>query len=223
MLGRLNLPAVLCVSLWLACSMCATASAQTASNGGLTKIRFGDVTGNAYPTLIVAQLRGYFEKERLVIERFPLAGSGLITEALAAGNIDLGNTALMSSMLATAKGGKTRLVSGLESTFTDKNGKPWEATCVVARSEDGIKTLDDLRGKRFADKTEGGEVVLRQQLRSYRGTCLQPARYSGARFAGPFLGSRRLAVEGFESERQQSFSLPQELTISKKGRRSYGY
>jgi ABC-type nitrate/sulfonate/bicarbonate transport system substrate-binding protein len=101
-------------------------------------------------TYIVAEELGYFKKENLTIEKTFLNGAGAVSEALAAGNLDIGNTAPMASVLASAKGAKTLMVSAYEPSFTDKSGTPWEGVFVVVRSGEGIKNLLDLRGKRIA-------------------------------------------------------------------------
>lgn len=134
------------------------------------KIRFGYVTGIAFPTFIVAEDRGYFAKEHLTVEKTYLPGSGAVSEALAAGNLDMGNTAPSSSILATVKGGKTIMVSGYEYTFTDKTGKSWEAVYLVVRKGEGIKTLTDLKGKRVAINDIGSyyNYLLREQLLANR-------------------------------------------------------
>lgn len=142
---------------WLSCavSLAVAASAMSQSSAPVldakpAHIRFGYITGIAFPTFIVAEDRGYFKGENLSIEKSFLNGSGAVSEALAAGNIDMGNSAPASTVLATSKGGRTVAVSGYEYTFTDKSGKPWEAVYVVVRSGEGIRSLNDLRGKRVA-------------------------------------------------------------------------
>jgi ABC-type nitrate/sulfonate/bicarbonate transport system substrate-binding protein len=126
------------------------ATAQPALDMTPAKVRFGYITGPAFPTYIIAEELGYFRKQNLTIEKTFLNGAGAVSEALAAGNIDIGNTAPMASVLASAKGAKTLMVSGYEPSFTDKAGTPWEGVYVVVRSGEGIKTLQDLRGKRIA-------------------------------------------------------------------------
>ena len=129
-------------------------------------IRFGYITGIAFPTFIVAEERGYFRKENLTVEKFLLAGSGPVSEGLAAGNLDMGNTTPLSSVLATAKGAKTVMVSGYEYTFVDKAGHTWEAVYAVVRSGEGIKTISDMRGKRIAINDIGSAYtyMMREQL-----------------------------------------------------------
>lgn len=129
-------------------------------------IRFGYITGLAFPTFIVAEDRGYFRKENLTVEKTFLAGSGPVSEGLAAGNLDMGNTTPLSSVLATSKGAKTVMVSGYEYTFIDKSGRSWEAVYVVVRSGEGIKTIRDMRGKRIAINDIGSAYtfMMREQL-----------------------------------------------------------
>ncbi len=131
-----------------AAAMCQTPGAALDTKPA--NIRFGYITGIAFPTYIVAEDRGYFKGENLSIEKVFLNGSGAVSEALAAANLDMGNSAPASTVLATSKGGRTIAVSGNETTFTDKSGKTWEAVYVVVRSGEGIRNLNDLRGKRVA-------------------------------------------------------------------------
>lgn len=130
------------------------------------KIRFGNITGIAFPTLIVAMDQGFFAKENLTVEKINLQGSGPVSEALAAGNVDMGNTTPSSSVLATMKGARTIMVSGYEYTFIDKSGKSWEATYAVVRSGEGIKKLTDLKGKRVAINDIGSayNYMLRERM-----------------------------------------------------------
>lgn len=114
------------------------------------KIRYGDVTGVALPTLIVAEGQGFFAKENLTIEKYGFNGTGPISDALAAGNLDIGVTAPAPSILATVKGAKTIMVSGFENAFTDKTGRAWEPLYVVVRAGEGIQKLPDLKGKKAA-------------------------------------------------------------------------
>lgn len=115
-----------------------------------TKIRFGNTSGIAFTTLIIAQEKGYFKKQNIDLEITNLTGSGPIAEALASHNLDMGNVAPTTAMLAISKGAKFRLISGLEYTLVAKSGRPWEAVSVVVRQGEGIKSLQDLRGKRIA-------------------------------------------------------------------------
>jgi NitT/TauT family transport system substrate-binding protein len=138
-----------CLSLVLATTVAAPLAAQPIDTKPAT-VRFGYITGLAFPTFIVAEERGYFKKENLTVEKTFLSGATVVSEALAAGNLDLGNSSPMSSILTTVKGGKTVMVSGYEATFTDKSGKPWEGVYIIARAGEGIKSLKDLVGKRIA-------------------------------------------------------------------------
>ncbi len=160
-------------AIWvLAAVVCAVASPQPAMaqskplDMAPATIRFGYITGLAFPTFIVAEERGFFRKENLNVEKVFLAGSGPVSEGLAAGNLDLGNTTPLSSVLATAKGAKTLMVSGYEYTFVDKTGHPWEAVYEVVRSGEGIKSITDMRGKRIAINDIGSSYtyMMREQL-----------------------------------------------------------
>lgn len=145
--------AVLTLFAFSLVSLSAGAQSQAPQQALDTKpvtVRFGYISGIAFPTFIVAEDLGYFKNEGITIEKVFLNGSGAVSEALAAGNIDMGNTAPTTSVLAASKGARTLGVSGYEYTFTDKAGKSWEAVSVVVRSGEGIRNLDDLKGKRVA-------------------------------------------------------------------------
>lgn len=132
-----------------------------------TKIRFGNTAGIAFPTIIIAEEKGLLKKENLELETVSVAGSGAIAEALASNNIDIGNAAPTTAILAMAKGAKMKLVSAFEYTFVDKSGHQWEATLVAVRQGEGIKTLKDLRGKRIAVNDIGSiyTYMLRDQFK----------------------------------------------------------
>jgi len=141
----------------LAVTACAaTASPTVAPSANPTldmtpaKIRYGDVTGVALPTLLVAEGQGFFAKENITIEKYGFNGTGPVTDALAAGNLDIGVTAPAPSILATVKGAKTIMVSGYENSFIEKTGKAWEPLYVVVRAGEGIQKLTDLKGKKAA-------------------------------------------------------------------------
>ncbi len=114
------------------------------------QVRYGDVTGVALPTLIVAEGQGFFALEHITLEKFGFNGTGPVSDALAAGNLDVGVTSPAPSILATIKGAKTIMVSGYENSFIEKTGKAWEPLYVIVRSGEGIKKLTDLKGKRAA-------------------------------------------------------------------------
>src|SRR6185369_7462729 len=94
----------LCLALVLA-AISGTVSAQALDTKPAT-VRFGYITGLAFPTFIVAEDMGYFRKENITIEKTFLSGATVVSEALAAGNLDIGNSSPMSSILTTVKGGK---------------------------------------------------------------------------------------------------------------------
>jgi ABC-type nitrate/sulfonate/bicarbonate transport system substrate-binding protein len=156
--------AAMCAALWFPIGP-AMAQSKPLDMSPAT-VRFGYITGLAFPTFIVAEERGFFRKENLTVEKFFLAGSGPVSEGLAAGNLDLGNTTPLSSVLATAKGARTLMVSGYEYTFVDKTGHSWEAVYAIVRSGEGIKTIADMRGKRIAINDIGSSYtyLMREQL-----------------------------------------------------------
>ncbi len=149
-----RIAALIAVLLETACAVSASPTAVPSANPTLdmapAKIRYGDLTGVPIPTIIVAEGQGFFAKENLTIEKYGFNASGPISDALAAGNLDLGVTAPAPSILATEKGAKTIMVSGLENSFTNKAGREWEPLYVVVRAGEGIQKLTDLKGKKAA-------------------------------------------------------------------------
>ena len=125
-------------------------SAASAQDAKPTVVRFGYLIGIPFPTLFVAEEQGFLKAENIQLDKVTMAGSGPITEALVAGNLDIGNTTPMLSILATAKGGKTVMIGANEQSFTDKAGKSYEAGIVAVRQGENIKSLSDLKGKRIA-------------------------------------------------------------------------
>lgn len=160
----------LAVAILVGCAV-STPAVPTATKPALdttpAKIRFGYVTGVALPTLIIAEDQGFLAKENLSLEKNAFNGTGPVSDALAAGNLDLGNTAPGPSILATVKGAKTIMVSGFENTFVDKTGKSWEAVYVIVRSGEGIRTLTDLKGKKVAVSDLGSNYNYALRARMY--------------------------------------------------------
>lgn len=149
---------ILAASLWLITALVAACSAGASPTAAVppgqpldmtpAKIRFGYPTGIAFPTLIVARDQGFFAKENLTIDETLLGSSALVNDALATGNLDMGQTTPTTAIVAIVKGAKMIIVSGFEYTFVDKSGRPWESNYVVVRSGEGIQKLTDLKGKK---------------------------------------------------------------------------
>lgn len=164
-----NLAAVFAIVMSGGCSVSAPPTAAPAAGGTLdttpAKVRFG-LGGAVYPTYIVAQDQGFFAKENLTVEMNTFGSSGLTTDALAAGHLDIGVPAATSSVLATVKGAKIVMISGFENTFIDKSGKSWEAVYVVVRAGEGIQKLTDLKGKKVcvSDIASFYNIPLRAQM-----------------------------------------------------------
>jgi NitT/TauT family transport system substrate-binding protein len=161
--------AIIAVIAQSGCAPAALPTATPAANSALdmtpARVRFG-LGGAVYPTYIVAQDQGFFAKENLTVEMNTLGSSGLTTDALAAGQLDLGVPAPTTSVLATVKGAKVIMISGFENTFIDKSGRPWEAIYVAVRPGEGIQKLTDLKGKNVAvsDIASFYNIPLRAQM-----------------------------------------------------------
>jgi len=130
------------------------------------EVRYGQFAGVPLPTIIVAQTLKLFEKQNLKLEVTNIPSATEAVQALAAGQIDLGHTSAISAMLGIAKGAKISLVSGIEASFTDKSGHPWEAVYLIARGEDNIKEIKDLKGRRLGVPSFGSlyDYLLRARL-----------------------------------------------------------
>ncbi len=169
----ITVAAMLLTGALVGCAVTAPVPASTpTTNQALdttpAKIRFGYVNGIAFPTLIAAETQGFFAKENLTLEKTGFNGSGPVTDAMVAGNLDMGETTPSSSMLASLKGAKTTMVSGLEYSFVDKTGKSWEAAYLVVRSGEGIDKPSDLKNKKVAITALGGpnDFMLRAKMLS---------------------------------------------------------
>lgn len=163
MIGKrilLTAPLAFLLAIFAACAAAASPTAFVPTPQTLdlspAKIRFGYPTGIAFPTLIVARDRGFFAKENLTIEESQMGSSGLINDALATGNLDMGQTTPQTAMLPILKGAKMIQVSAFEYTFVDKSGKSWETSYIVVRSGEGIKKLTDLKGRKVAVNSLAG-------------------------------------------------------------------
>lgn len=173
MLGKRLVVTVLILIAFNSMIGCGVTSPPTATPAGKqildttpAKIRYGGVTGVAMPTFIVAEEQGFFAKENLTIEKNFVSGTSPINDALAGGNLDMGLTNPIASVLASVKGAKMIMVSGFENTFIDKTGKAWESTYVVVRSGEGIQHLTDLKRKKVAVSDLGSyhNYALRAQM-----------------------------------------------------------
>jgi ABC-type nitrate/sulfonate/bicarbonate transport system substrate-binding protein len=162
---------LMAVALVAACSTpAAPTSAPAATRSALdmtpAEIRFGQVANISFPTLIVAESQGLFDKENLVVKKEALNSSAGVTEALLAGSVDMGQATLGPAILARLKGGKVVLVSAIENAFTEQDGKSWEGTYLVVRSGEGIKSWSDLKGRKVSagDVGSSTSIIFRAKL-----------------------------------------------------------
>ncbi len=112
-------------------------------------VRYAQFAGVPLPTITVAQEKGFFKKHNLNVTVTNVQSPPEAISALAAGQVDLAHTSAIASMLGTLKGGKVMLLAGMEASFTDKSGHPWEAVFLIARGGEGIKKIGDLKGKKL--------------------------------------------------------------------------
>jgi NitT/TauT family transport system substrate-binding protein len=134
----------------------------------MKKIKFGWIAATAIPAFFVAEDKGFFAEEGIQCEIETItAGSSMVVEVVASGQLDIGQCASSTTMLAIEKGVPIRLVGVFEYQFIDKQGRAWDAVALVSRAEDDYKKLEDIRGKKVAVNDIGSiyNYYLRYQLR----------------------------------------------------------
>jgi ABC-type nitrate/sulfonate/bicarbonate transport system substrate-binding protein len=128
------------------CGSSGSGDAATSSDEPFT-VRYGS-SSVLLNTIIIAEEKGFFAQNKLIIKLESLPSSGAVSNAIAAGQIDLGNSSPPSSIIASVKGIKITTISGIENTLIDKSGRPWEGVSGLALANSGIKSPADLKGKK---------------------------------------------------------------------------
>ncbi len=154
--------AVLCIAALAVFSGC-IATQEGEEQEELIVIKFGDMRGVPNIAQHVAGDLGYYEEAGIKFEDYMLE-PGTHASAAVAGDIDI---ALMSpTALAMAIGaGYPIKAIGLIAY-----GEPWrDSGVIVALNSSGIKTVDDLKGKRIAVSYPGDidHIYLLETLRQY--------------------------------------------------------
>ena len=114
-----------------------------------TKIRYGLPTAPPTITTVGAYFaleRGFFKQEGLDVEVVPLPGSVTVVRALLSRQVDIALTDPATVFLAYTNGAPIKIISGPVEKGTD---------ALVADAS--IKTIADLRGKRFGISEPGGQ------------------------------------------------------------------
>ncbi len=118
----------------------------------LDKIRVGKAAavGFSFSVLDVGIAKGYYKDAGIEIEEFSFSGAARVEQAIAANSIDIALSAGTDFALL-AKGVPATCIANLA-------GPPYDIAIIVAK-DSPIKTLDDLRGKRFSASTAGGSMM----------------------------------------------------------------
>jgi ABC-type nitrate/sulfonate/bicarbonate transport system substrate-binding protein len=103
-------------------------------------LRYGEIANSARGIsalgIVVAQRKGFFEREGIDLKVVPLRGTSFQVEALDKGDVDVANTAMPYLIQAVLKGSPSVGIAG---------GSANQVYSVIAKPE--IKSFDDLRGK----------------------------------------------------------------------------
>ena len=113
------------------------------------KIRYGLPTAPPTITTVGAYFaleRGFFKQEGLDVEVIPLPGSVTVVRALLSRQVDIALTDPATAFLAYSNGAPIKIISGPVEKGTD---------ALVADAS--VKSLTDLRGKRFGISEPGGQ------------------------------------------------------------------
>ena len=110
----------------------------------LQKIKVGMIPITDCLSLFAAKELGYAQQEGLDLELTPMAGGAVIIPALAGGSLDMGFSAIITTLLAVDKGFDLVIVAdgAYEPTTPPFTG------FVVVRKDSGINSLRDLEGKK---------------------------------------------------------------------------
>ena len=112
------------------------------------KLRVGtpEPTAFIFSTVDVGIGSGIFGKYGLDVERIDFAGGAKLAQAMTAGAIDI-SVATGADMLFVSRGAPERAVAAY--------GNDLNSVSIVARTDDTVRTIDDLRGKTVGTTTTG--------------------------------------------------------------------
>jgi NitT/TauT family transport system substrate-binding protein len=142
----------------VACAGLALGACGTGSSGGDVskragvdhiQIAVGNYGAGAFgvPQLI-AQKEGIFRRNRIAIDRVvSSAGGGTTVRLLLSGKLAFADSAVAATVLAALKGTPLKIVGGANHDNND--------SCVLTRSNEGVKTLKDLAGKTLSYSNPG--------------------------------------------------------------------
>ena len=131
----------LAVAVLAAASLAASARADD-------KLRVGtpEPTAFVFSTVDVGIDSGIFKKHGLDVERIDFAGGAKLAQAMSSGAIDI-SVATGADTLFVIRGAPERAVAAF--------GNDLNSVSIVARSDDTVKTIDDIKGKTIGTTTTG--------------------------------------------------------------------
>ncbi len=112
------------------------------------KLRVGtpEPTAFVFSTVDVGIDSGIFKKHGLDVERIDFAGGAKLAQAMSAGAIDI-SVATGADTLFVIRGAPERAVAAF--------GNDLNSLSIVARTDDTVRTLDDIKGKTIGTTTSG--------------------------------------------------------------------
>ena len=112
------------------------------------KLRVGtpEPTAFVFSPVDVGIETGIFQKHGLAVERIDFAGGAKLAQAMTAGAIDIG-IATGTDILFVSRGAPERAVAAY--------GNDLNSLSIIARNDDAVRTIDDVRGKTVGVTTAG--------------------------------------------------------------------
>jgi hypothetical protein len=150
------------VMRWQVSVLCALLSVYSAGAHASDKLRVGKPTPNGFDFAIldVGVAKGFYKQQDLEIEPVVLEGSAKVTIAITSGSIDI-SLGTGTDFSFVAKGAPERGVAAMA-------GPPLNMAFLV-RSNDGIRSVSELKGKKVAVSTVGS-LLRPGSHNSYRDT-----------------------------------------------------
>lgn len=129
---------------------------QPAAADDPIRLRVSTISSIDTAPLEAAKAQGYFADEGLSVDTTPMVGGAVGLPALAAGQVQIANSNLVSIILGARQGLDFTIVAAGDST---RDAPPDLAGLVVA-SDSAIKTAQDLQGKKIGVNTRNNIIWL---------------------------------------------------------------